>query len=151
MRRAFYVNFTEPYFVTGLAVVAGEKAKDIDDYKKLNNRKYKLAVVRGTSGQDFAKMHLPKAKIVTCAVDEDAVKMLIMKKVDVFLYDRPFLESVISYYPNLKLLSAQLNYESYAIAVPKGDPDFLLWLNYFLAELKLSGKYDEIYYRWFRR
>jgi len=35
--------------------------------------------------------------------------------------------------------------------VRKGDPDFLNWLNNFLAQMKNDGRYDRIYEKWIKK
>ncbi|MDD5688221.1 MAG: transporter substrate-binding domain-containing protein, partial [Elusimicrobia bacterium] len=69
---------------------------------------------------------------------------------DAFVFDKPFADFLVLQHPKLKILCDQLSFEYYSFAVDKGDPDFLRWLDYFLAELKLSGDYEVIYNKWFK-
>ena len=147
--RAFLVNFTDPYFTTGLMVIVNEKNTKIDNWRQLNAPGKKIVSVEGTTGQDVADKKFDKAKIIRAASDAEAVQMLTRKDVDAFIYDKPFIESLCMTHPNWKVLQQQLSYEVYSIAVPKGDMEFLVWLNYFISDLKLSGKYDELYTKWF--
>jgi len=147
--RAFLVNFTDPYFTTGLMVIVNEKNTKVDNWRQLNAPGKKIAVVEGTTGQDFADKKFDKAKVIRAPSDAEAVQMLTRKDADAFIYDKPFIESLCMSQPNWKVLQQQLSYEVYSIAVPKGDIEFLVWLNYFIADLKLNGKYDELYTKWF--
>ncbi|NJL58473.1 MAG: transporter substrate-binding domain-containing protein [Desulfobacteraceae bacterium] len=40
-------------------------------------------------------------------------------------------------------------YEPFAIAIRKGDSDFLGWLNLFLSTVKKDGRHDELYRKYF--
>ncbi|MCK7514606.1 MAG: transporter substrate-binding domain-containing protein [Desulfobacterales bacterium] len=50
----------------------------------------------------------------------------------------------------LVFLDKPFTYEPLAWAVRKGDPDFLNWLNNFLAQVKNDGRYDHIYEKWIK-
>lgn len=148
--RALTVNFTEPYFQTGQVIIVNERNASVNDWKELNNPKKKIVVVEGTTGQELAEKKIPGTKIIRAANESEAVKILLSNQADAFLFDKPFIDSLACAYPKTKILPTQMSYEFYSFAVPKGDPDFLLWLNYFVAELKISGKYEEIYDKWFK-
>lgn len=147
--RAMIVNFTEPYFRTGQAIIVTEKNAHIEDWKELNDPKNKIAVVEGTTSQDLADKHL-KAKIVRASTEAEAAKLLAENKVDALLYDRPYLDMLYASHPTWKVFKRQLNYELYCFAIASGDWEFLLWLNCFITELKLSNKYEQIYRDWFK-
>jgi polar amino acid transport system substrate-binding protein len=42
-----------------------------------------------------------------------------------------------------------LTYEPLAWAIRKGDPDFLNWLNNFLAQLRGDGRWEQLKEKWF--
>jgi polar amino acid transport system substrate-binding protein len=46
-------------------------------------------------------------------------------------------------------LSTPFTQEALGWAVRKGDPDFLNWLNHFLAQTRRDGVYDALYRKWF--
>jgi len=150
LKRALDINFSEPYFQTGQVAIIKIRNKDIKDYKDLNKKEVKIAVVKKTTGEEIAKKKLPNASFVVFKGETEASESLIAGKVDVFIFDKPFADFLITKHPELKILPEQLSYEYYAFAIDKGDPDFLRWLDYFIAELKLTGEYDTIYNKWFR-
>lgn len=151
LKRALDINFSDPYFQTGQVVLVNPKKKDIKNYKELNKKEIKIAVVKKTTGEEISKKKLPKASFVRFKGETKASEALIARKVDAFIFDKPFADFLITKHPELKILPEQLNYEYYAFAIDKGDPDFLRWLDYFIAELKLTGEYDELYNKWFRK
>lgn len=148
--RAILVNFTEPYFQTGQVVIVTERNIGINDWKELNNPKKKVVMVEGTTSQEVVEKKLPNAKIIGASNEQEAVKILLSNEADAFVFDKPFVDSFVCIHPKMKILPTPLSYEFYSFAVPKDDPDFLLWLNYFIGELKISGRYEEIYDKWFK-
>ncbi len=69
---------------------------------------------------------------------------------DAFIYDLP--QCAIHYSTHkdkLVFLSKPFTYEPLAFAIKKGDPDFINWLNNFLAQIKGDGTYDKFYAKWF--
>lgn len=151
LERAKEVNFTDPYFVTGQVVVLSEKNNHISNYQELDKEEKKIAVVKGTTGEEIARKKIPKAKFVLFDSETEVEKPLLANEIDAFVFDKPYVEFLINKHPQLKMLPKQLSYEFYSFAVNKGELDFLLWLNYFIAELKLTGEYDAIYNKWFKK
>jgi len=148
--RALVKNFTDPYFETGQAIILSEKNASVNDLKELNTSKKKIIIVSGTTSADIASAKFPSANIISAASELDALKTFVSGQADALLYDKPFVDSIACNYPKMKVFPQQLSYEIYAFAIPKGDTDFLHWLNYFIADLKISGKYKEIYDKWFK-
>ena len=148
--RAFYVNFSNPYFQSGQLVIVNEKNTNIKEPDELNVKGKKIIAVGGTTGEELANKKFPKAKIISVLNEQEATEKLSSGQGDAFLFDKPFIEYLGFSYPQMKILSSQLSQENYCFAIPKGDLDFLLWLNYFIDELKISGRYKEIFNKWFK-
>ena len=74
----------------------------------------------------------------------DAVQALLQGKVDVVIIDNEPAKVFVSENEGLKLLDAAYAEEEYAIAVKKGNTELLDQINSAIAELKESGKLDEI-------
>ncbi|OGS44565.1 MAG: hypothetical protein A2539_01450 [Elusimicrobia bacterium RIFOXYD2_FULL_34_15] len=155
LKRAIDINFTEPYFETGIVVLVNEKYVNFVHCEKLcdalNNKTIKVAVVKATTGEDLVRKKLPDVTVVEFDGEQEASNALLTGRIDAFAFDKPFADSLVAKHPEIKILTEQLNYEYYSFAVAKGDPDFLRWLDYFIDELKLSGDYDSIYNKWFKQ
>lgn len=147
--RALEVNFTEPYFETGQVILLAEKNKDISDYRVLNKKGVKIAVVEDTTGKKEAEKKFSQARIEEYKSEPEALKALLANQVDAFVIDKPYAEVAATKYTQIKLLPEQLTLEKYCFAIQKTDLDFLLWLNYFIDELKYTGEYDKLYTYWF--
>ncbi|HAM38494.1 MAG TPA: amino acid ABC transporter substrate-binding protein [Elusimicrobia bacterium] len=154
LKRALDVNFTEPYFETGIVVLINTKYNNFVHCEKLcdalNNKTLKVAVVNNTTGEDLVRKKLPDVTIIEFDGEEEASNALLTGRIDAFAFDKPFADYLVAKHPDLAILTEQLSYEYYSFAVAKGDPDFLRWLDYYISDLKLSGEYDTIYKKWFK-
>jgi polar amino acid transport system substrate-binding protein len=70
---------------------------------------------------------------------------------DAFVYDFPFNAVFRALHPSNELvfLDEPFTEEPIAWAIRKNDPDFMKFLNGFLARLKADGRFDQIYFKWF--
>jgi polar amino acid transport system substrate-binding protein len=150
-KRNLQINFADPYIVVGQTIILKKDlANEVKSYKDLNNSKYKVATKLGTTGHEAVKKYMPKAKINAFETELDALMDVVNGKSDAFVYDLPY---CALRYPDNKdkvvFLDKAFTYEPLAIAIRKGDPDFLNWINNFLAQIKGDGTYDKIYAKWF--
>ena len=124
--------------------------KKVKSYKDLNKSKYSLVTKPGTTALEAAKRLMPKAKVQLFESEHAAVKEVLAGRADAFVYDLPY--NAIEYSKhkkNLVFLRKPFTHERLGWGVRKGDPDFLNWLNHFLAQIKGDGRYDALYKKWF--
>jgi polar amino acid transport system substrate-binding protein len=148
LERAVVVNFSEPYYQTGQSVLLSAKRKDLD-FEDLNKPSINIGVVKETTGEEAAKRKLKNATIKTFPGETELTAALLKNEIDGIVMDTPYVEELSKKNPNLKLLPEQLTFELYCFAVDDTDFHFLIWLNHFISEIKLSGEYDEMYNYWF--
>ena len=149
--RNLKINFADPYIVVGQTVLLNAKHKGkVKSYKDLNNPKYKVTSMLGTTGEQAIKRMLPRATYKSFEVQTEAALEVLSGKADAMIYDLPFSASFYAKHGEGKLvfLDKPFTYEPLAWAVRKGDPDFLNWLNNFLRQMKNDGRYDKIYNKW---
>jgi len=150
-KRKEVMNFSEPYYDSGLAIVVkadNNTIKSIDDLKGK-----RVAVQIATTGADYANELKAKGivkEVKTFNTLPDALMELRNNGVDAVINDWP----VNAYYikqsfSDLKMVGDKLSGESYGIAVPKSKPEILAKINEGLKKVKESGKYAEIYEMWF--
>lgn len=149
LERAMVVNFSDAYFETGQVVMLSPRKKAVSDWRELNNESVKIAVCKDTTGEITAKNKLPNASLIQYLGEAQASTELIANRVDAFVFDKPYADDLVVKYPQLRILPDQLSYELYCFAIDEGDLHYLLWLNYFLDEIRLTGEYEEIYNYWF--
>jgi len=154
-KRALGCLFTEPYFRTGQVVMlnaAKHPPGSVRDPRELDRAGVVLSTRLGTTGEITARKEFPAATLKTFDSEAEAALEVDAGRADGLVYDQPFaavhsLESGGKCY----VLDRPLTSEYLAIAVRRGDQDFLSWLNLALEEYKRGPKYAESYRRWFGR
>ncbi len=146
--RAKKVNFSKPYYKSGLTVLVRKEdtaIKSIDDLKGK-----KIAVQLGTTGAMRAEK-VPGAKITTFNTNDLACIELKNKSVDAVIGDLPveqyFLKNGGSAYA--KIVGQPLTSEDYGIAVAKKNTELAKNMDKSLENLKKNGQFDKIYQKWF--
>lgn len=145
------VSFTQPYFVTGLcALLSKKRAPDLQEVKELNSPDRILAVKLGTTGDLITAKLFPKAQVNRYKEETACVREVVTGRADVFFYDQLSISKHHKENPDTtRALLKPFTYEPYAIAIRKGDADFLGWLNMYLETIKSDGRYEELYQKYF--
>jgi polar amino acid transport system substrate-binding protein len=151
-QRNLWINFTDPYMTVGQTILVRKKlARKIKSYRDLNSSRYTVTTKPGTTGLDAIKRLIPKAKLRLMESEWEAVKEVAEGRIDAFVYDLPFNSVAYARYKNkLGFINKPFTHERLGWGIRKGDPDFLNWLNHFLAQMKVDGRYKAIHTRWFK-
>lgn len=146
LERAKSVDFSIPYNRAGLRVIV-QKDSGITALDGLAGKK--IVVGRGTTGETFIKKAAPKAELVyTDTFAPDGVLLLQQKRVDAAIEDSSLLDFLATKNPDLVTLPGLYSNDPIGIAVAKGDPDFVRWLDMFVSEYIESGAYEANYKKW---
>ncbi|MCP4022187.1 MAG: transporter substrate-binding domain-containing protein [Desulfobacteraceae bacterium] len=151
--RNLAINFSDPYIVVGQAVLLNKRHEGkIKSYKDLNDPKYVIVSRLGTTGEQAAKKMLPKANYKAFEAEAEAAMEVIQGNADALIYDLPFIEKIQAQHGAGKTiaLSEPFTFEPLAMAIRKGDPDFLNFLNNFIRQYKGDGKWQRSYNKWFK-
>jgi polar amino acid transport system substrate-binding protein len=150
--RNLWINFAQPYMTVGQTVLLKRALRHkVKKLKHLNKAKYVVVTKSGTTAHAAAKQHLGKAELRLFDSEQAALQHVLDGKADAFVYDLPY--NVVQFALNKKklaFLSTPFTQERLGWGVRKGDPDFLNWLNHFLAQIQADGTYEEIRKRWFK-
>jgi len=149
--RNLAINFTEPYIVIGQAILLNIKHKDtVKSYKDLNDPKFVITSKLGTTGEQAVKRMIPKATYKSFEVETEAAMEVIQGNADATVYDLPLIEIMQSTHGAGKTvaITEPFTFEPLAMAVRKGDPDFLNFLNNFLRQYKNDGRWEKAYAKW---
>ena len=145
--RAKTVDFSKPYFKSGLAIAVSDKIKNVTKLDDLKNKK--VAVQIGTTSAKEAKT-IPGVKVSTFDTPDLALQELANGNVDAVINDRP-----VTLYAfktgnlkGLKVVGELLTEEYYRIALPKNSPNLKL-VNQGLETIIKDGTYATIYKKWF--
>lgn len=145
--RAKTVDFSKPYFKSGLAIAVPEKNKEITKLDNLKNKK--VAVQIGTTSATKAKT-ISGAKISTFDTPDLALQELSNGNVDAVINDRPVTLYAFknANLKGLKIVGELLTEEYYGIALPKKSANLAL-INQGLDTIIKDGTYATIYKKWF--
>ena len=146
LERAKSVNFSIPYNRAGLRIIV-QKDSGITKLEDLAGKK--IVVGRGTTGEIFIKKAVPTAELVY--VDQfapDGVLQLTQKRVDAAIEDSSLLDYLATKNDTLVTLPGLYSNDPIGIAVAKGDPEFVRWIDMFVSDYIQSGDYVANYKKW---
>lgn len=144
------MDFSDPYFTAYQAVIVKSDNTAITKGDDLAGKK--IGVQLGTTGDTLVSTtYEPQgAEISRYAKGSEAMIDLMSGKIDAIVIDNSPAEKLSAANPGTKVLDEPLDeVEEYAIAVKKGNKDLLDKINAALAKMKSTGKYDEIYEKYF--
>ena len=135
------VNFSDTY-ATGVQVIIVKEGSSIASVDDLANAM--IGVQMDTTGDiyccgDFGDDHVTEFK-----TGADAVQALVSDKVDCVVIDNEPAKNFVAANSGLKILETEYVVEDYAICVAKDNTELLDTINAAIADLKASGKLDEI-------
>jgi glutamate/aspartate transport system substrate-binding protein len=151
--RSELVDFTQPTFVTGAALLT-LKTLQIQKISELSGKK--IAVVKDTTTFDSLTKMLKRegidAKVVTVKTAVEGMDALTKGEVDAFSGDQIVLVGMIINSDNPKQFALTENvfsFEPFALAVRKNDSEFRLVADRMLSRLYRTKKVLLLYDKWF--
>ncbi|GGA87128.1 transporter substrate-binding domain-containing protein [Ornithinibacillus halotolerans] len=140
------VDFSDPYFESGLSLVIASDNTEINSIEDLEGKI--IAVKNGTTGAKFAADNQGDYgyEIIQVKDSTSMFQEVANGNADALLEDYPVIMYAIATSDlELKVAGDKLNGDNYGISVLKGKNDDLLQkINDGLANLRENGKYDEI-------
>jgi polar amino acid transport system substrate-binding protein len=151
--RALVMNFTEATSVEVVHLVAGKPlAAAMKAREDFNRPDVRIVVYAGTVQEGIAARLFPKAQIVKVEGGGDQIAPLIEGKAHAALLTTPTPDLAVGAAPDRLFLpsASALQSTATAAAIRKGDPDFLNYLNSWLAFQRESGFVAERTAYWFK-
>jgi glutamate/aspartate transport system substrate-binding protein len=146
------VDFSSLIFIDGGGFVVKSDAP-INRFTDLNGKK--VAVIKGTTTQarlDAAmKERLVNAQVTLINDGNEGIALLASGAVDAYAGDKIKLIGLVAQAkdPNgFAMLSEDLSFEPYALALPRGDSAFRLEVNKALTQIYVGGDIDGIFAKW---
>ena len=140
------VDFSDPYYETGIVAVINSANTTIKTGKDLEGKK--LAVKNGTAGASYVEENLKgKSEAVTFKDTVSMFQAVTNNQADAAFEDYPVIAYALSKDPasKLKIGTEKLTTGNYGFMVKKGsNPELVAKFNEGLKKLKANGKYDEI-------
>ncbi|MCL7746826.1 transporter substrate-binding domain-containing protein [Halalkalibacter alkaliphilus] len=149
--RAEVVDFTQPYFESGLSLVVPVDS-EIEGIEDLAGAQ--LVAKQGTSGLEKAREFAEEYDGDVTVLQEDATMYMeiVSGNADAMINDYPSVAYKIALDgddSDVRIVGDRLTGEDYGIAVSKGADGLLEKMDAGLAEIMENGTYDEIYDSYF--
>ncbi|MEN6567242.1 MAG: basic amino acid ABC transporter substrate-binding protein [Veillonellales bacterium] len=146
--RAQKVNFSKPYYKSGLSIVVKADNNAVKGFKDLEGKN--IAVQIGTTGAKEAQK-INNAKVREFNTPPDAFMELKAGGVEAVINDNPVNEYYITKAggKDVKTVGDLLSAEDYGIATAKKNTELIGKIDKALDELKKNGEYEKIYVKWF--
>ena len=137
------VDFSDPYWVAVQTIIVKQENTDITKVDDLKGKT--VGVVTGYTG-DLALSEVEGVTLKRYIKGVDIVLDVKNGKIDAGVIDSPTAGNFIKKNTEIKGIEDEEFFETeeYAIAVKKGDAETLKVVNQVIAEMKSSGKIDEI-------
>ncbi len=142
------VEFSDPYYTSGLIIMVNKDNNDIKTLKDLEGKR--IACQIGTTGEKKSRS-VPGAQVTAFNTQSEASLELKNGGADAVINDAP----VVAYYlqqggsESAKTVGEKMEAEDYGIAVKKDNAKLAAEINKAMAELKKNGAFDKIYKTWF--
>jgi ABC-type amino acid transport substrate-binding protein len=143
------VDFSLTFFVTGAQFLV-KKASPIKGIESIAGKR--IAAQQGSTNARIIRERQPKAQLREFPDQPAAFQALTQGQVDAFTNDGIQLYGLKAKAPkpdDWKVVGDFFSYEPYGMAMRKNDSDFRATVNSGLMELIESGKYFELYDKWF--
>jgi len=146
------VDFSLMTFVDGATVLVNGNSEMLR-IADLNGKKIAVVPTTTTAGslQRALKARMLTAEVVLVSSPEEGIAKLKSGAVDGYASDRVVLISLglqSKTGSNFRVLDEDFSVEPYALALPRGDPDFRLEVDRALAKLYRSGEIEAVFDRW---
>lgn len=145
------VNFSDPYFQSGLAIVVRDSPNPSGIAGPMDLDGRKVGVTGGSTSEMWVNEHTQATVDASYSTLEGAFEALVLAQVDAVVHDVPVILTHLPRYSTLRMLEPPVIEEYYGIAVGKDKPELLANINSGLAAVRASGQYDQIYQTWFGR
>ena len=145
-QRARVVDFSMPYNLSGLRVIA-QKSAHIKTLADLNGKR--VVIGRGTTADTFLRQSAPQAIFIyTDNFAPDGVLLLKQKRADAGIEDSSLLDYLASNNAQFETLPTMYGNTPIGIAMAKGDPALLTFVNGFVSDYIKSGAFAANYKKW---
>lgn len=136
------VDFSEAYYDASQVIIVKADNTAITDQNSLKGKK--IAVQKGTTGDDLASKLTSDANMDRFNASTDAITELKNGKADAVVIDSFPAKVFVKQNPGLKIAGKPLTSESYCIAVKKGNTALLSKINASIDKMKSDGTLENI-------
>jgi polar amino acid transport system substrate-binding protein len=141
------VNFSDPYYRGGLAVLVRKDDGTISQPKDLAGKKVSVQV--GTKSVGYLKENYPDVERVEVEKNQAMFDLLATGRVNAAVTGRPAAVEYAKAQPAVRVLDKGLTTELYGFAMRKNDAALAEELNRALQVLRANGAYAALTEKWF--
>nr|5JOS_A Chain A, Cyclohexadienyl dehydratase [synthetic construct] len=146
-------DFSDPYMTFGKTPLV--RKEDADKFKSLediNRPDVRVAVNPGGTNEKFAREHLKKAKITVYENNVEIFQEVASGRADVMITDTVEALYYAKKHPGLAavLVDKPFTHSEKGYMMPKGDQEFLNYVNQWLDQMKQQGTYEKLYEKWLK-
>ena len=147
------VAFVGPYFTSGKTLLTrSEDLAAIEIAEDLDALTPRIAALRGSTSEEFARSALPNATLVLTAGLDEAVRGVVSGEVDALVADRETCFFAVLRYPDQGLIASNATFtlEPMGIAVPLDQPRLANLLRTYFSALSETGALEKAKAVWFK-
>ncbi len=149
-KRKEVVDFSDTYFVSGQALLVNKKIPGVKGVQDLDKKDYVIAVSMGTTADQTATQVFKNATVKKFEGSALAGLELINGNAAAVVHETPWVAIYHRMHPDVTYpILEPFTTENLGVAVPKGNPDLVAFLNTFLKKYKDGGEYKKTYQYWF--
>lgn len=145
-KRAITAGYSNSYYGTGTVAMVLSKNKDkISSWDQINNSNYSVAVTLGTVFENEAIKSFPDAKLIAVEAPAREYQEVLSGRADVSLTSKVDAMKLVQLYPELSIvnLDEPKNAKLFAILLPRGDQEWINFVNHWIADQKNKGFFNQ--------
>lgn len=150
-QRSIDTAFVGPYMISGKSILTNSKAlAAAEEAGEINRANLKLVALANSTSEEFVKLNLPEAQLVTTKDYDSAVNMVLNDEVDAMVADMTICLLTMLRFPDkgLATLSEPLSLEPVGIALSASDPQLRNLLENYMAAFEGTGILDKLRKKW---
>lgn len=150
--RNMEIAFIGPYQSAGKSILTfAQVFADVSSPEELNKGSVKIAVLKGSTSEEFVKKYIPKAKLTSTDNYKEAIDLLNKDKVGLLLAETPIIRYTMLRNPDSGFVSLEeaFTYEPIGMGVMPNDFLFVNLLQNIVDEMKENGEIEELENDWF--
>nr|WP_252895403.1 transporter substrate-binding domain-containing protein [Fructilactobacillus florum] len=146
--RAKVVDFTKSYFPAGQSILV-KKGSPVTSIRDLNNPKYTVIGIMGTTALDTMKKFAPNAKVIAMPDNSQALSALESGQGDAITTDNAILYGLAQQSHDTQVVGKPFTNQPYGLAVNKGQASLRKAVDRALQETIDNGTYNRLIQKWF--
>jgi polar amino acid transport system substrate-binding protein len=150
--RNMEVAFIGPYHTSGKSILTFvEIYANAESPGELNKKSVKIAVLKGSTSEDYVNKYIPKAKLTTTDNYEEAIELLNNDKVGLLLAGNAIIRYTMFRNPDsgFSSLEEPFNYEPIGVGVMPNDILLINLLQNLISEMDENGTLEGLENDWF--